>query len=132
MDALGKIKNNFSLYFSEYFHDGKKTTLILCSSATALLVAYWVKKYLEQRKYFEKMNLPGPKPWPLIGNLDGFMRNGIHENDIKLVRTYGKTFGYFEGPFPIITTTDAKLIKSYLIKDFNSFVNRRVNFYSIR
>jgi hypothetical protein len=131
MDALGKIKDNFWLYFSEYFHNGKKTTLVLCSSATALYVAYLVKKYLDERKYFEKMNLPGPKPWPLLGNLGGIMRDGIHEYDVKQVRTYGKTFGYFEGSFPVIITTDAKLIKSYLIKDFNSFVNRRVYYNCI-
>lgn len=122
MDALVRI--------SDYFHDGKNTTLILCSSATVLLVTYWLKKYLEERKYFEKMNLPGPKPWPLIGNMDQLIRYGMHETDMRLVKTYGNMYGYFEGTFPIIMTTDVKFIKSYLIKDFNSFVNRRV-FYII-
>ena len=111
----------------DYFHDGN-ATLILCSSATVLLVTYWVKNYLDKRKFFEKMNLPGPKPWPLLGNLGGIMRDGVHEYDLKQISTYGKTFGYFEGSFPVIITTDPKLIKSYLIKDFNSFVNRRVYF----
>ena len=118
MDVLVKM--------SDYFHDGKSTTIILCSSATVLLITYWVKKYLEGRKYFEKMNLPGPKPWPLIGNFDGILLDGMQANDMKLVKTYGKTFGYFEGSFPVIMTTDVKFIKTYLIKDFNSFVNRRV------
>ena len=117
--------------FYDYFHDGKSTTLILSSSATVLLITYWVKKYLDNRRYFNKMNLPGPKPWPFLGNLLGMIRDGIHENDMKLVRTYGKTFGYFEGTFPIVITTDVKFIKSFLVKDFNSFVNRRVKNYNL-
>ena len=124
MDAFVRI--------SDCFHNEKSTTLILCSSVTVLLVTYCLKKYLGERKYFEKMNLPGPKPWPLLGNIDQLFLYGIQETDMKMVKTYGKIYGYFEGNSPIIMTTDIKFIKSCLIKDFNSFVNRRVfNIFAI-
>lgn len=118
MDAFVRI--------SDCFHNEKNTTLILFSSVTVLLVTYCLKKYLGERKFFEKMNIPGPKPWPLIGNIDQLFRYGIQETDMKMVKAYGKIYGYFEGNSPIIMTTDIKFIKSCLIKDFNSFVNRRV------
>ena len=118
MDAFVKI--------SDCFYNEKNTTLILFSSVTVLLVTYCLKKYLGEREYFKKMNLPGPKPWPLIGNIDQLFRYGIQETDMRMVKTYGKIYGYFEGNSPIIMTTDIKFIKSCLIKDFNSFVNRRV------
>jgi cytochrome P450 len=42
------------------------------------------------------------------------------------MQKYGNTFGYFEGTTPIIVTRDVKFLKSFMIKDFSSYVNRRV------
>ena len=50
----------------------------------------------------------------------------IPKHDQKLVKKYGKTFGYFDGTVPNLWTTDADLIKSVFVKDFDHFVNRRV------
>ena len=44
-----------------------------------------------------------------------------------MVRKYGRTFGYFDGTQPSLWTTDANLIKSVFVKDFDHFINRRVN-----
>lgn len=50
------------------------------------------------------------------------------KHDIALVKKYGKTFGYFDGRLPNLWTTDAELIRSVFVKDFDHFVNRRVSF----
>jgi len=39
---------------------------------------------------------------------------------------YGKMFGTFDGTVPNLWITDAELIRSVLVKDFDHFVNRRV------
>jgi len=47
--------------------------------------------------------------------------------DVALVKKYGKTFGIFDGLTPVLWTTDAELIRSVFVKDFDHFVNRRVS-----
>lgn len=114
-------------FFEEILSDRKNTTLILGSSVGLILVTYWVKSYIDKRNYFKKMNLPGPKPLPVIGNFLGVIRKGLVQNDMEVMKKYGKTIGFFEGSIPAIMTIDPKFIKTFGIKDFGSFVNRRVS-----
>ena len=111
------------------FTDATSTTITLILTALTMIVTIWVRNFLDLRKYFKRMNLPGPMPQPVLGNFGDVIKLGIQENDINLMNTYGKTLGYFEGTQPVILTTDIKLIKAFLIKDFGSFVNRRVWIY---
>ena len=62
---------------------------------------------------------------------DLFTRFAYQQNfpkhDVALIKKYGKTFGYFDGQLPNLWTTDAELIRSVFVKDFDHFVNRRVS-----
>jgi len=73
--------------------------------------------------------VPGPAPTFLIGNFKDMMSAGIADYDISTFKKYGKTYGFFEGSSPVIVTKDVKFIKAVMIKDFSSFVNRRVRSY---
>jgi hypothetical protein len=46
--------------------------------------------------------------------------------DVNLFKKYGKIVGYYEGSVPCIMTSDVKFLKNALIKDVDSFRNRRV------
>nr|QUF59371.1 cytochrome p450 CYP3044B4 [Brachionus angularis] len=99
-------------------------TGLLTTSLLGLFIIYNFKKWYNMRKHFEKCNLKGPKPSPIIGNFFSIIQRGMPYNDKYLIDTYGKTLGYFEFASPVILTTDPKLLKLILIKDFNNFSNR--------
>lgn len=46
--------------------------------------------------------------------------------DQELVKKYGRIVGCFDGPYPNLYVTDADIIKSVFVKDFDHFINRRV------
>ncbi len=47
--------------------------------------------------------------------------------DMEVVKKHGKILGQFDGCIPNLWVTDAELIKSIFIKDFDHFVDRRVS-----
>ena len=108
------------------FSNWKSTTLILGSSVVVTVITYLIKTFYYQKNYFKRLNLPAPTPLPIFGNFLNVIRNGLLQNDIEVMRKYGKTIGFYEGATPVIMTTDVKLIKAFCIKDVGSFVNRRV------
>ena len=75
------------------------------------------------------LQIPFDEPIPVLGNLHKTLIRGIREYDDELLRKHGKTVGFFQGPYPVVLTSDLKFIKAVLIKDFSSFTNRRVSFF---
>ena len=123
---MDQLKTLFELIEKNVFSSPKSTTIILGSTVSVIVVSYWIKSYLNHRSYFKRINLNAPTPLPLFGNLLDLIRYGLHPADTNLMKTYGKICGRFEGTTPVIMTTDIKFIKTFMIKDFNNFVNRRV------
>ncbi|RNA30710.1 Cytochrome P450, partial [Brachionus plicatilis] len=105
------------------------STLVLGGTISVLVLLNFLKNWLKQLSFYKQLNIPGPTPWPLTGNLLGAMKEGFSKFDIEIMKKYGRVVGYFEGSTPIVLTTDIKFIKNVMIKDFNCFVNRR-NFAS--
>nr|QUF59374.1 cytochrome p450 CYP3044B7 [Brachionus angularis] len=110
------------LDFSSFFDN--RTVLI--TSLIGLVTFYTITKWYEMCNYFKKLNVNGPTPLPMLGNFIGIIKDGLPYNHINLIKKYGKVVGYFEGGTPVILTTDPKLLKLIMIKDFHSFTNRRV------
>jgi cytochrome P450 len=84
-----------------------------------------LSKWLEMRRFFAKLKIPNDEPWPLIGNSIQMFKQPLFYFHMNLIRKHGRTVGYFEGTRPVILTTDVAFIKHFMIKDFNSFPNRR-------
>ncbi|XP_070558876.1 cytochrome P450 3A31-like [Ptychodera flava] len=89
----------------------------------AVFIIWWsIRPYT----FLNDCNLPGPRPWPLVGSfflLYGGGRN-YHENVLKMTQKYGKVFCWYEGRTPTITITDPKLLKEILVREFSKFQDR--------
>ena len=73
------------------------------------------------------MKIPGPEPKPIFGNFYDLVKEGAPYYELRIMKEYGRIVGFFEGSEPIILTTDVNFMKCMLIRDFNSFVDRRVS-----
>ncbi|KAJ7375374.1 Thromboxane-A synthase [Desmophyllum pertusum] len=73
----------------------------------------------------KKLNVPGPKPVPFLGNfLEARKYNGLHLMYLDYVKKYGKVFAICLGGRPSLVVADPELLKQIMIKDFSNFRNR--------
>ena len=72
----------------------------------------------------KKLNVPGPKPLPFIGNfLEARKYEGIQLMHLDYVKKYGKVFAICLGEKPSLVVADPELLKQIMIKDFANFRN---------
>ncbi|XP_071101674.1 cytochrome P450 3A29-like [Haliotis cracherodii] len=91
--------------------------LILALTAIVLIYIYGTWNF----NYFKEQGIPGPAPYPFIGNSAGF---GIFYDLPTLRQRYGRTFGIFTGRRPCFVISDLDILKEVLVKSFNNFRNR--------
>ena len=73
----------------------------------------------------KKLNVPGPKPLPFLGNfLEARKYTGLHLMHLDYLKKYGKVFAICLGGRPSLVVADPELLKQIMIKDFPSFRNR--------
>ena len=72
----------------------------------------------------KRMHLPGPPPKVYWGNYLEMAKLGYLESTKKWMSRYGPTFVYYVGTKPVMVTEDLEIIKSIMIKNFDSFMNR--------
>jgi cytochrome P450 family 3 subfamily A len=72
---------------------------------------------------FRRLGIKGPRPIPVLGTMMPILSKGFLEHDVDM-RKYGKVVGTFQGREPAMIIYDVDILKSILVKDFNSFQNR--------
>ena len=88
---------------------------------TALI--YWIG--VSSYSLISHVNLPGPKPWPYVGNLlDVTKYGGLHKAFLEYAKRYGKVYKMYMGRDPIIAVADPEMVKEILVRDFEKFRNR--------
>ena len=93
----------------------------------SLLVISWLIYWFGVSSYglISHVSLPGPKPWPYVGNLLETVRyGGLHKAFIEYSKKYGRVYKMYLGRDPIITVADPEILKHILVKDFDKFRNR--------
>ncbi|GFO06598.1 cytochrome p450 [Plakobranchus ocellatus] len=77
---------------------------------------------------FKKLEIPGPKPWPVLGNSIFAFKKGMFNTVVEGYRRFqhmGGMYGVYEGRTPILTVTDLDMLREIMVKQFNHFPNRR-------
>ena len=73
----------------------------------------------------KKLNVPGPKPLPFLGNfLEASKYRGLHLMHCDCFKKYGKVFAMCLGGRPSLVVGDPELLKQIMVKDFPNFHNR--------
>ena len=91
-------------------------TLILWLAYTHYFRPYYILK--------RRIRLHGPPPKVYSGNYWEMAKLGYLESKEKWMLRYGPTFITYLGIKPVIVTEDLDIIKSVMVKNFDSFMNR--------
>ena len=95
--------------------------LMVCTFVAWLFYEHYYKPYYVIKK---TLGLSGPPPSTFYGNFREILRLGYLESRRKWVSKYGTTFICYVGIKPMVVTQDVDIIKSVMVKNFDSFVNR--------
>ncbi|XP_047435259.1 cytochrome P450 3A27-like [Mugil cephalus] len=105
----------------EYFPSFSLETWILLITFVCLFVMYGQWTF----GVFEKMGIPGPKPFLYWGTL---ARHDIvyYVDDTQCAQKYGRLWGMYEFRRPLLAVMDPDMLKTILVKEcFTYFTNRR-------
>ncbi|KAL5018100.1 hypothetical protein ScPMuIL_003822 [Solemya velum] len=72
---------------------------------------------------FSSQGIPGPRPFPLVGNLPEMRRLGLKHYEVWS-KKYGKVYGVFIGAFPVLFVNDLDILRQITVKEFNNFTDR--------
>ncbi|XP_063534349.1 cytochrome P450 6B5-like [Cydia strobilella] len=104
------------------------TVVTLAVVVSALLYYYFTRTF----SYWEDRNVAGPKPIPFFGNLyKSATRNDTLSGVLKTIYESfpeEKVVGMFRMTTPTLIVRDLDILKNILVKDFDNFANRGVEF----
>ncbi|PRQ47022.1 putative flavonoid 3'-monooxygenase [Rosa chinensis] len=101
------------------------------SVSWAVLTLSWLFLLALVSKIFfsqlRKLNLkfpPGPKPWPIVGNLNLINGPLPHQSLHKLSQTYGPIMQLKFGSYPVVVASTAEMAKQFLKTHDHVFASR--------
>nr|APH81393.1 cytochrome P450 CYP3027C1 [Tigriopus kingsejongensis] len=98
------------------------TTILLATLVLVILALYW--KLTQHRGYIETLGLPIDKPFGIFGSSPHALhKHKLHEVLLEKSQRLGKTYVRYEGSQPMLVTIDPDMIKSVMVKNFDSFTD---------
>ncbi|KAK7104890.1 cytochrome P450 3A8-like [Littorina saxatilis] len=96
--------------------------LLLLLMLAALLYVYGTWTH----STWSSIGLPGPKPWPLVGNTREVMETSQFRVYSEWKQKYGKIYGFFFGVGPVLVVHDLDMLREIMVKHFNNFGDRNL------
>ncbi|XP_050295639.1 probable cytochrome P450 28d1 [Anthonomus grandis grandis] len=101
--------------------------LLLFFGVLFVFLFLWIRFNLS---YWERRGIPGPKPWPIVGNIWPHIigKKTLGEVMKDIYKKYeGYPFvGIFRATKPVMLLRDPELVYRVLVKDFKSFRNNEM------
>lgn len=91
------------------------------------LFLFYLRRKAQQR-LFKNLGIPGPEPNWFFGNLLNF-NNTTRPHALwmkKCTEQFGKIWGFYEGPKPVLVISDLECVQDVFVKQFSSFHSRRL------
>ncbi|XP_032398639.1 cytochrome P450 2K1 [Etheostoma spectabile] len=99
------------------------SSISLLGGLVVLLLVYLVSSSSFSSKE-DRKEPPGPKPWPLIGNLLQLELKRLYSTLLKLSKKYGSVFTIFLGPKKVVVLAGYKTVKEALVNHAQEFGER--------
>lgn len=101
------------------------TEILICIIVVLLMIYYWLVATYD---FWEKHGIPGPKPIAIFGTVKDMMLGkyaiGNYLDVVYKEFSNEPMVGLYVGREPVLMLNDMELIKTVLIKDFKSFMDR--------
>ncbi|CAF1054545.1 unnamed protein product, partial [Brachionus calyciflorus] len=90
------------------------------------LTALYLGKIWHSYRFFKNLGIKTP-PWQFFyGNYLQLTKNKNYSEVLKeWTRVYGKTYGYYQGHYPILVTSDLEFIQEVFVKQSTNFAGRK-------
>ncbi|GFN83367.1 cytochrome p450 3a29-like [Plakobranchus ocellatus] len=111
---------------AEYARSAAMDLSIALAALAIILFSVFYRSRKKQMQIFKQLGIPGPEPNFLFGNLLAFKNKPMFRKYQDWRQEFGETYGYFEGPTPVLVSSDVHLIQDVFIKQFNNFHARKL------
>lgn len=122
--ALADCCNNIKLNFSKVEIDFSTVLKIAVGSFMGATAIYCFK-VIHSYSFFKSRGIKTPKYKYFFGNFDRIKQVGFSNAVREWTEELGKTYGYYEGHFPILITSDLDIIQEVFFNQVGNFTARK-------
>ncbi|KAG9509025.1 Cytochrome P450 3A11, partial [Fragariocoptes setiger] len=98
-------------------------TMSVILAAIILGATFMTIYYRHKYSFWSKRGIPGPRPYPVVGNLLIVVMHRQPSEMQQWIKQYGRVFGAYNGGKPVLIVAEAEVIKNVMVKDAHVFPN---------
>lgn len=103
---------------------GAAELIALLAAAVGIAVTAFWRWRRRTFSFFKDRGIPGPEPSLISGNFDQLWNGETFKVLDEWSKTYGDTYGMFNGDAPFLMVKDLELLRRVFVEDFGLFTDR--------